>query len=203
MTSRGAGVAVMAGVVLLACGTRTWSFDGDGGTTAEASGATSCSVDSDCVALDLHCDPGSGQCVPCIVDSQCSPPLPRCVLQQCVQCAGPGDCPGGQTCETPGLTCVTSCADGGSCPQGTSCDTTRGVCVGCSSNADCATSSAGHVCDVPSGRCVQCLSDAQCAFPTRRCNPADDQCVQCLTGADCDDHVCNTTTFTCAPEVDD
>jgi hypothetical protein len=190
----GAAVAAAIAVALLgACGTQTWSFDGD-------ASAPGCSVDTDCTISGLHCDPASGQCVACVEDSQCTQPgLPRCdsTLQQCVQCGLPDDCASGQICEPTSHTCLTSCADGGACPGGTVCSQPRGVCVGCSGDPDCASSSSGHVCDTANGQCVQCLQDAQCTSPTRRCNPATDHCVQCLTGSDCDDHVCNTQSFTC------
>jgi hypothetical protein len=183
--------AVVATVAVVGCGTQTWSFDPAAG---------GCGADSDCPEATLHCDTGSGQCVPCVVDTQCTQPgLGRCdaALHECVACGVAGDCSGGQVCEPTSHTCLTSCADGGACPAGASCDTARGVCIGCTSDADCASAAAGHVCDTGSGQCVACTQSSQCSSPTRFCNPASNKCVQCLTGATCDDHVCDPVTFTC------
>ena len=207
MIARGAVVAAAVSLVVLACGNVTWSFDGDGGAGvgADASSPAKCTVDTDCTSATLHCDPASGQCVPCVNDSQCTQAgLRRCdtTLNQCVQCGLTSDCGSGQVCEPTSHTCVSACDDAGACPQGTQCDQARGVCVGCLGDGDCATSSTGQFCDTGNGQCVQCVHDSQCVSPRRRCNPADDKCVQCLSGADCDDHVCNLATYTCADDSD-
>jgi hypothetical protein len=186
-----AGVAT-ATAVFLGCGTQTWSFD-----------VAACASDADCGVATLHCDTGSGQCVPCVVDSQCTQTgLDRCdsALHQSVQCGVTGDCAGGQVCEPTSHSCVTSCADGGVCPAGATCDATRAVCVGCTTDVDCASSTAGHFCDPGSRQCVACTLDSQCSAPTRFCNPASDKCVGCLTGATCESHICDPATFTCKDE---
>jgi hypothetical protein len=128
----------------------------------------------------------------------------RCdtALHQCVQCGNDGDCTGGLVCEKESHTCVVSCADGGACPAGTQCDP-RGYCVGCTTDADCATAATGHVCDPNNGHCVQCVSDTQCSYPTPHCNRANDTCVQCLYGSQCDDGACDPATHTCVGGSDE
>jgi hypothetical protein len=55
-----------------------------------------CSTNTDCVASTggPYCDPGRGQCVQCVADSQCTFPDKRCdrSTDQCVQCLTGADC---------------------------------------------------------------------------------------------------------------
>jgi hypothetical protein len=206
--ARRAGIALAALVGLLACGQQTWSLDADSGAGSSGSEAgapvTGCVSDGDCHIASLHCDPVSGQCFACVDDSQCTQAgLPRCdsASHQCVQCGVAGDCTSGQVCEPTSHKCLPSCADGGACPSGLTCSQPRGVCVACTTNADC-VSAGSPVCDTGSGQCVQCVYDTQCAFPAPRCNQATGRCVQCLTAADCEENVCDPVTSTCLQNED-
>jgi hypothetical protein len=165
--------------------------------------AVTCAIDSDCVIDGLHCDVSSHQCVACISDSDCKDPQnTRCdaVSHQCVQCGLSSDCGDNETCIGATHECVQQCSLGNeNCPSTRpSCDTARGICVACSSDAQCTTSDQ-TLCLLESGRCVTCLNDANCHSAERpRCDAAG-ECVRCVSGADCpasaplcepDKHVC-------------
>ncbi len=112
------------------------------------------------------CD-GSGNCVQCVDDTQCSGATPRCntASNTCVQCLARNDCRDGNTCTNDrcmGNTCSNPfVASGGAC-------------------------GGGNVCD-GSGNCVQCVDDTQCSGATPRCNTASNTCVQCTANAHCND----------------
>jgi Cys-rich repeat protein len=108
--------------------------------SADVADPTGCANDGDCSSTGLHCDVASGQCVACVVDS---------------------DCGAGRVCNA--LQCVTSCADGGTCPSSTPiCRAPHNVCAPCNANADCAGASTGHFCLVTTGQCVGCLVNTDC-----------------------------------------
>ena len=201
---------IIAGVAI-ACGTQEWSFDADSGAGAGRDGAPpngGCASDSDCRLSTLHCDTTSGQCVPCVDDTQCTTPgFPRCdsALHECVQCGVDGDCPPGQVCEPTSHRCVSPCSDAGRCPPTAPMCNMHGLCVGCYDNQQCAFSPTGHVCDPASGQCVQCVNDDQCNYDNkRRCCRALGECVGCLTSNDCSDNgVCDPTTHDCIVGHDD
>jgi hypothetical protein len=65
------------------------------------------------------------------------------------------------------------------------CNVSRGVCIRCTSDSDCANASGGRVCQAASGRCVDCVKDTDCPSAHPRCNTATDRCVRCLSNADC------------------
>ncbi len=45
---------------------------------------TRCSAEADCAGLLLHCDPGTGECVPCTTDDHCALDGEVCVSARCV-----------------------------------------------------------------------------------------------------------------------
>jgi hypothetical protein len=204
-----ASVAAFASIALAACGTQDWTFGTDATPGADARALADgsrggCSSDSECMLQSLHCDPGSGQCVACLTDSQCpSLALPRCdsMIGRCVQCGNDGDCGPGQACESTTHTCVASCASSAECPPGESCSPS-GVCVGCTDDQDCAGGRTPAVCDPTIGQCVECTSDLQCPAD-QTCDRTSDRCVGCLSSFDCTrDQVCDMSTLECVGSAD-
>ncbi len=111
------------------------------------------------------CDPDSGQCVPCLIDSQC--PLSQlCQAKQCVD----------------GCTGSHGCADGGGF-----CDVDAGTCRACHSDVDCADP-ANPRCDTNSGLCAPCQPAADNCPEGQYCAPKGGgwQCAQgCKVDNDC------------------
>jgi len=166
---------------------------GDGGAT--------CAIDSDCIIDGLHCDVATHACVPCVSDGDCKGDKQRrcdAATRQCVECGLSSDCGDGGTCIAATHECVPSCSlDHEDCPSTSpTCDTARGICVGCSGDAQCTTADK-LLCRVESGRCVACRIDGDCpAAGKSRCDAAGD-CVRCLTGADCASGVCEPNGHVC------
>ena len=78
------------------------------------------------------------------------------------------------------------CADDDDCNADASvCNVSRGVCVRCTMDPDCANASGGRVCLAASGRCVDCVKDTDCPSARPRCDTSTDHCVRCLSNADC------------------
>ncbi len=112
------------------------------------------------------CDPDSGQCVPCVLDSHC---------------------PGGQICK--GKQCVAGCSQSHGCADGGGyCDVDAGACRGCKSDTDCGDAESPR-CDLSTGICAACQ-------PANDNCPTDQYCVasngnwQCQPGCKTDDD-CN------------
>ncbi|MSP61393.1 MAG: hypothetical protein EXR72_13810 [Myxococcales bacterium] len=78
------------------------------------------------------CDPISGQCVGCVVDT---------------------DCPDGKLCKA--RTCVGGCSALHGCGDAGACELDAGLCKTCSGDGECAGDTPR--CDGTSGRCVPCL----------------------------------------------
>jgi hypothetical protein len=195
-------------LVVAACGTERWAFDADGGATTDGASG-SCTNDGNCKLDTLHCDTVSGQCVPCVVDSQCTTPgLPRCdgALHSCIECGSRGDCSNGRVCDPTAHRCMEWCADGGQCsPSAPICSEPRGVCVACRDDGDCEHSPLGPVCDVAAGQCVDCTSDAQCHYEMPRCDRTSGRCVRCLSSSDCphEEPICDPVQHTCTDGRED
>ena len=159
-----------------------------------------CVSDTDCPLTTLHCDPVSGECFACVDDSQCTQPgLPRCdsALHSCVQCGVSSDCASGQVCEPTARQCVTACPDGGRCPASAPLCSSRGLCVGCQANADCAGAAGGVTCNTATGQCVQCASKAQCNSTAPLCDPTTNRCVGCVSATDCREGYCDPVAHAC------
>jgi len=182
-----AALTPFVAVVLAACGDQIWAFEDDAagvaaldagvdtgigtgagmeldarayGVRADAS-RNGCSTDADCMVASLHCDTASGQCVQCVVDSQCTQTgLPSCdrtvgdpAVGRCVQCSDAMDCGPGHTCAPTTHTCVAFCTSSEQCPPSEPSCSADGVCVAleCTSNFDCPRygTCEGHVCVGP------------------------------------------------------
>ena len=166
-------------------------FSGDPSDSGAGSSETGarCNVDGDCLLDGLHCDPTAHVCVPCVVDADCTDAkLKACdaATHQCVECGTASDCDADQTCIPTTNECVPTCSLAHpTCPAtAPSCDTARGICVGCSKDAECAAGDRPR-CELASGRCVGCLSSADCRAPSKPLCDVVGECVSCLTSADC------------------
>jgi hypothetical protein len=110
-------------------------------------------------AGEAACGTGGGACSSCVGASGGT----ACVSAKC-GCTVPGDCPGGQACDTSTHTCSTSCTgglacnggccDGTTCRAGTSdygaCGTGGGSCSACAAGQACSGGSCGTTCSTSS-----------------------------------------------------
>ncbi len=171
--------------------------------------ASGCETDDDC-AVDpggRFCEAGSGLCVACLKDEQCTSAAPRCkaATKSCVECFEDADCDTsrGEGCDKAQNACVMQgCFTDAMCSPGR-CDTTTRDCVSCLDDADCVFGGVceGGRCAVPStcrnsaecgsglvcfqGACVACTSDSDCA-PGQLC--LSNFCaepVTCTDGTQC------------------
>jgi hypothetical protein len=171
----------------------------------EAAPHVGCTVDKDCPLAALHCDAVSGECVACVVDSQCtSSGGKRCdvALHRCVECGVDGDCGANAKCELQSRRCVHTCQSFSDCvPTAPLCDMARGYCILCRTEVECRIFGNLRVCDVAAGQCVQCVSDADCTAPAaKRCDRAVGRCVSCLASSDCAaSAACDPATGACVP----
>ena len=156
----------------------------------------------------------------CGADSDCTTAgLPRCepTSKSCVQCVAGADCATG-SCDGAAFVCVPkSCTADGDCatvPHAAHCDVLAAICVGCTSDAQCAGDGTGPRricapaeqacvvfpctgdvecegdpggprCDAKTGHCIECSADVDCTGAAKRCGPTH-RCVACLADADCD-----------------
>lgn len=160
---------------------------GAGGTGAGGMGAggaaTPCSNTGMCAAPTPYCDMGSGVCVECMGNANCSNFGNRAACNttthRCVECAADADCGGG-----------------GGRPY---CDVPNGRCVACMADANCNDPAQG--CDLNTHSCVdKCTMNGGCSFPRPYCDSARGLCVECQGDANCGARgggVCDMTTFTC------
>jgi hypothetical protein len=186
---------------------------GDDAATADAREASAegghaaagCVTDTDCKLSGLRCDRVSGDCVPCLVDTDCNADAgtPRCdsALNRCVQCGLPSDCPPVDVCEVSSHSCLHTCSASRACSQSYShCDIARGWCVQCTTNADCVHPWDRRICNVTSGQCVQCVSDPDCPSNRPRCDRSVGRCVECLAQTDClAGQICDPEGSACIP----
>lgn len=188
--SRAAAAFFLAAVGLGACRVKL-SFD-----APDAAGG--CATDRDCPLTSLHCDPVSGQCLPCVRDADCvTAAQPRCdlALHICIQCGADQDCAAGSKCVALTRSCVRTCATGSDCATpGTSCD--DGLCAQCDDDHGC--TSPRTFCDPATRQCTSCVVDAQCTTPAApHCDRTGGRCVGCLTTADCATGICDPSDWTC------
>jgi hypothetical protein len=178
---------------------------GTGGSTS--AGSTTGMPDAGCSCdAGTFCDPlGSGRCVNCRADHDCSAPAPICQTLpsylnygKCVVCCeAEPTCPvAGQVCDISlGPTyqqCVPDCRDDAGIPpcplylgfEAQHCSQATGTCSrGCALDVDCAPG--GYRCAVDSGLCVQCLSPQDCPYSMAGCYALTDTCGACTGQADC------------------
>jgi Cys-rich repeat protein len=119
-----------------------------------------CSDDSACPTGAKKCLPGTGICLVCAEDDDCTGDLTKCFA--------PG---------TVGAYC--GCRNNDQCADGTLCQKDSGKCVACLTNDDCAGSATGSVCTA-SGTCGQCAQDSDCGTGT--CNAG---ICECKDASDC------------------
>jgi hypothetical protein len=128
-------------------GTNSGGTSTTGGTSATggtSGGATSCTLDQDCASNPVKniCDVPHKTCVECI----------------------PGEtaCGSGLFCSSD-YTCRVGCSANTDCPTG-SCDITQNRCIGCTTTADCGSSSATVECDIANKICIEkgCKSTPGC-----------------------------------------
>ncbi len=108
------------------------------------------------------CD-GSGHCVQCVGNSQCSGITPYCVANSCVQCRSPIHCNDANPCTDD--RCMSNACSNPFVPRGSACG-------------------GGRVCD-GSGHCVQCVGDSQCSGATPYCDTTSNTCVECIVDTHC------------------
>ncbi len=211
-TLANATVSVLAAMTVLVACNGTFRFDesppapgdgidagGDEQAPAADASASRCTNDSTCG--NLRCDLGSGSCVACVGDGDCTAERPRCdsTSRLCVECEGPTDCTQREVCNATTHRCIDTCTDPDDpCPHaGFVCDGTLRLCVECRSSANCALP-ATPICDIPIGRCVQCTANAQCPPSSPVCDRRSGQCVGCLTSAACPPGMlCDKAALTC------
>ena len=164
-----------------------------------------CSNSTQCAGLKATpvCDDtGSGSCVACNLNFDCTKAL------------GSGHFCDAHACQ-PGCKSTADC----NASLGETCDTTvtPGKCIQCKTSSDCAAQGpAASACD-DTGHCVQCYgatpaaANTFCGSGTPECNLATRSCVACLpannaSGLDCgyggtldphDARTCNPSTFSC------
>jgi hypothetical protein len=174
--------------------------DMGGGDVPPAPGT--CNVDAQCPP-GLRCNGAAKTCVVCLGNGDCtSPEVCDTSTHRCVRCLGDGNCPAGQVCSQ-GHRCVTTCVKNGppTCPSSASnCedDTGTGLCAPCDDNLVCPTGSGGTICLRPEGVCVQCTSDADCSGS--HCDLVTNRCVACTDNSQCTQPAapfCNPATGTC------
>ncbi len=142
----GLGLSVCVAGLCAACRT---SQQCEGGTPlcSSAHDCVSCAaVDAGCPATTPACDPGTGRCLECLADGDCtaSPGKSFCVGGACASC---------------GTAAADVCAKRDSASPVCLPD---GTCAECASNADCAIV-ANPICDTADHLCKRCSSDAECA----------------------------------------
>jgi len=172
---RRSGLAVLASLVLLACG-------------HGSPGGTPCQHNFDCKAgegcVDNVCQ--KLPCGGCQPDQACGT-NGQCVAAQGAVCTAVTSCPTGYPCNSGGI-CSKPCTLNSQCDPGLLCNGDTKSCAQCISNSDCASVKGKPVCDTDGtypaaltaagqGSCVQCVVDFDC--------------VKALgSGHFCDAHVC-------------
>jgi hypothetical protein len=163
-----------------------------------ALGCVACLASGDCIAGGIGAVCVDGRCEGCRTSADCtSPGAPVCAEGACVGCATSADC----AASSDGAVCdegVCGCATSTDCAGGRVCE--AGRCVPpCATDADC-TDGILSSCDPTRGECVMCLEDADCAgsagaggpgarclVATRTCGCEDDtHCTRSDDGRHCD-----------------
>jgi len=174
------------------------------------SGAGACASNSDCTGCAAVCVVDAGQCVECLVDSDCK------VGTSCAGGggggtggAGGGTATGGATAAAADRYCLQNkcndfvmCSERGVCSDKTStCDVTAHHCVQCLSTADCtALNLTGTICAGNKCRPTCQSSNFQCTSSTGLCSVSDGTtgiCTEhcsidsdCYPGYECVDTIC-------------
>jgi hypothetical protein len=182
LCNRAFPLAILASLIISACGTTPAQAPSLGGnsdtaspvdassdTAADVVGTSPCTSSAECTDPNKVCDPLAKTCVACLYDTDCGAGS-HCQAKACVPfktCGNSLDCAGvnastGQSlaiCEPKLGECV-ECALASDCPPDHDCQINR--CVGyqtCVNSLDC---TGGKVCDPATSRCVACLGDGYC-----------------------------------------
>ncbi len=121
----------------------------------------------------------------CTSNAQCTGGDPYCVGGRCVECTGAGDCTDpGQVCDSVTNECKTTCTDPTQCTSGGAplCSA-RGVCVRCSTNADCPQDD--PICNPALDECVECSTASDCPAGEPFCIAGRGKCAECLNNGHC------------------
>lgn len=127
----------------------TGGGSGGSGATGGSGGGLSCDSDKDCTPMGLLCLKSAGQCVECLVGTDCSDNS-DCIEHRCVQrCVNSLDCDNGLVCEAISGRCV-ECVVAADCGADQQCvsNTCREF---CDSDNDCTPQ--GMLCDFATGTC--------------------------------------------------
>lgn len=132
------------------------------------------------------CTPSLG-CTECASDAECTDPgKPACVLGKCRECGPEASCGAAQACFPRDYKCETRCESDGDCPGDEPiCVNESGTCVGCRTDADCASSPGTPICEPLRAQCSECASNADCGAANPACDLNDGKCHECLVDANC------------------
>ncbi|MBI4702203.1 MAG: hypothetical protein HY744_13830 [Deltaproteobacteria bacterium] len=154
----------------------------DGGPGTPDPGTSACGF---CPA-GQRCDTKNG-CVSCLVDENCSPDKPFCVLGGCHSCRKNDDCAAGKSCPPATGECAPKCTDAGDAgcasPPATICDKDFEACVGCVKDEDCTEP---PVCHPVLQQCVECSTGEDCGAVKPVCQALAGTCVGCIFDDDCE-----------------
>jgi len=181
----------------------------EGGTTCAAGGRTptcdtatgacvGCVTGTDCPARDPVCDPTTQQCAECATSADCKGNANGAVCDTasdtCVLCLADTDCPAARPiCNEATHACVAGCTTNAGCMgrgglggrMTPICDTASGLCVECTTAAQC--TGAGATC--VNNLCVntQCNADSDCSADGGGAAPYCEgtRCVACLNRSQC------------------
>lgn len=116
-----------------------------------------------------QCNTSDGNCVECLIDSNCFGSKPVCKTSNhtCVACTVDANCGPGRTCDTSNNTCIAqTCSSNPDCNHSEFPLCISGTCQQCAVNGDCSTntnySSQGKNFCNGSNTCVQCNVDTDC-----------------------------------------
>lgn len=183
----------------LARGSRTDADDDSWSDSAEGD----CAVDTDADGTPDYLDTDSdNDCLPDSRETESGRTDPRSPGRANANC--PSNAP---VCDTTAGVCLCNAnSDCSAAPGAPLCDPATRVCVGCTTDAQCAALDPTHpACATtgPSaGRCVACETASHCTNPAQpRCDPTTNTCVSCRTNSDCSGStpICDASTHTCRP----
>jgi hypothetical protein len=172
-------ILILLGAGMFSTGLVT-SCGGNDGDDARAS----CGIAG--TKCDYGCTPSLG-CTECVSNADCSDAgKPACVLGKCRECGPEVSCSAAQACFPRDSKCEARCASDGDCPgDAPICMTEAGACVGCRTDADCASTSGTPICEPIRAQCSECASNADCGAAAPACDLNDGKCHECLIDANC------------------
>lgn len=171
-----AATFVIAGVFAAACSSGT-----NGGSSSNNN-------NDGCTFGGTKCAAGCSEtlgCIECSADSMCGAGSPFCVLGRCEECNVSADCGTGKTCYPRDHKCGAACTANGDCPGDSPiCEPMTGICVGCSTNADCKDAKK-PLCDPTRRQCSECITSNDCGAAQPACDQQNGDCRECLVDGHC------------------